>query len=63
MALKPKPDTILVLTDGFTPYPEKPFKIPVIFGIIKHSQMSRKPPRPKCPPWSEKAVVEIEIGR
>ncbi len=61
LALKPQPDTVLILTDGFTPYPEKPFKIPVIFGIIKHSGVRRKPPRPKCPPWPETAVISIEI--
>lgn len=57
LALTPGPDAVLVLTDGFTPYPTETYATPVIFGII-----AEKPDhynRPPNPPWSEDTVVEI----
>ena len=59
--LKPKPDTVLVLTDGYTDYPPKPYKIPIMFGIIKYTE--RKTPVPKMPPWKATSVVDILIKR
>lgn len=60
-ALKPQPDTILVLTDGQTPYPSEKIGIPLIFGIISPPGIAHisKPP---CPPWGNDSVIEIEIG-
>ena len=60
--LKPKPDTILVLTDGYTPYPERPYKIPVVFGIIKKDP-HQSTPKPKTPPWKETSVIDIVIKK
>lgn len=58
LQLKPKPDAVLVLTDGHTPYPDKPHQTPIIFGIIK-SRQERTPPLPNMPPWNKTSVVEI----
>jgi len=61
MDLKPRPDSILVLTDGFTPYPKKRYPVPVLFGILKlRNKISRRPPNP---PWGKDTVVEIELGQ
>lgn len=62
LALKPKPDTILVLTDGYTPYPASPYKIPILFGILK-ANLDQNTPVPSSPPWSKSAVVNILIQK
>lgn len=55
--LTPRPDSILVLTDGFTPYPSHRYDLPVIFGIFDlDDNVRRKPPNP---PWGEDTVVAI----
>lgn len=59
LKLKPKPDSVLVLTDGYTPFPPKLYKTPVIFGIFKMN--THYPiPLPPNPPWKRDTVVEIE---
>ena len=55
--LKPRPDSVLVLTDGFTPYPAHRYDVPVIFGIFDLDGGSRR--RPPTPPWGRDTVVEI----
>ena len=57
LALKPAPDTVLVLTDGFTRYPTQRFNTSVIFGIFDLDGGVRR--RPPNPPWGEDAVVAI----
>lgn len=60
LRLLPKPDSILVLTDGYTPYPPAPYPTPVVFGILcGHKDASI--PTPPVPPWSEEAVVWMEM--
>lgn len=59
LELKPRPDSILVLTDGFTPYPTQRYKIPVIFGILSFGKSARM--LPPNPPFGTDAVVEIEL--
>ncbi len=61
LALRPKPDTILVLTDGWTDYPSVPYKTPVVFGILKRDY-GDETPLPQMPPWSKESVVDIVIG-
>ena len=61
LALHPKPDSVLVLTDGYTPYPPAPFTRPVVFGILCEYK-SKDIPIPLMPPWQEDAVVWIERG-
>ena len=60
--LKPSPDSILVLTDGYTPYPSVPYKTPVIFGIIKWDA-NYQTPVPSSPPWSKMAVIDIILKK
>lgn len=61
LRLLPKPDSVLVLTDGYTPYPDKPYTTPVVFGILCPFR-DAKIPLPPIPPWSEEAVVWIEMN-
>lgn len=59
LQLKPKPDSILVLTDGFTPYPQKLYSTPVLFGILKaKNRFSKRPPNP---PWRDDLVILIDV--
>ncbi|WBL34899.1 VWA-like domain-containing protein [Tepidiforma flava] len=34
LAANPRPNVIIVLTDGFTPWPEKPTPVPLIVGVV-----------------------------
>jgi predicted metal-dependent peptidase len=61
IALIPIPEVILVLTDGYTPYPDKRYAVPVIFGIIGHDALQQLA-LPPSPPWGEDAVVFIDIN-
>lgn len=58
MQLQPRPDSILVLTDGYTPYPTKLYPVPVVFGIFN---LGTQPlwSLPPNPPWTPDRVVEI----
>jgi predicted metal-dependent peptidase len=56
--LRPAPDAIVVLTDGYTNYPSKPYRTPVVFGIIEQKH-SGKPDLPPTPPWPVTSVVHI----
>lgn len=62
ISLKPTPDTVLVLTDGYTPYPTEKYSIPVLFGILGYNQIesSALPPNP---PWQEDTVVFIDLAK
>jgi len=56
LAQKVKPDSVLVLTDGYTPYPPKLYKTPVVFGVLTYPNQT--PALPPNPPWKgDKAVV------
>ena len=58
---RPKPDSILVLTDGYTPFPEKKYAVNVVFGIIKMNE-DYETPKPPNPPWGDDSVVVISVG-
>lgn len=60
LELKPKPDTVLVLTDGYTPFPPRLYKTPVLFGIFTFPGQTHVP-RPPNPPWRGDLVVEILV--
>jgi len=60
--LKPPPDAILVLTDGYTPFPEQPPKPNeplVIWGLWKLGD--EEPPKPPSPPWRQRDIVVIRV--
>jgi predicted metal-dependent peptidase len=61
LLLKPKPEAVLVLTDGYTPYPEeRPQDTCVVWGILVNQEME-EPPLPPCPPWSPRDIVKIPV--
>jgi len=57
LKLKTAPDVVVVLTDGYTPYPEKLYKTPVLFGIYM-PDMERTNMLPG-PPWRDDLVIKI----
>jgi len=55
-AVKDGHDLVVVLTDGYTPWPEKPPRATVVVGLI-HPK-GQEPP--EAPPWAK--VVPIPVG-
>lgn len=60
LSLKPMPDVVIVLTDGYTPFPNRRYKVPVIFGIFDPNGGGTVP-KPPMPPWRESDVVVIPL--
>ncbi|OAV44852.1 VWA-like domain-containing protein [Lewinella sp. 4G2] len=59
--LRPRADVILVLTDGFTPYPEERSVIPVVFGLlVKEESQAAEIPKPPMPPFTPETVLIIK---
>ncbi|WP_420460212.1 DUF2201 family putative metallopeptidase [Neolewinella sp.] len=55
--LRPRPDVVLVLTDGETDYPTTAYAIPVVFGIFRTEGEQLK--LPPDPPFGKDRVVVI----
>ena len=55
--LRPRPDVVLVLTDGKTDYPTNPYAIPLVFGILRVA--GEEPQLPPNPPFGSDRVVLI----
>ena len=53
LALRPRPQTVIVLTDGFTPWPSLPAPVPVIAGVLGR----RREHLPPTPEW----VLRVEV--
>jgi predicted metal-dependent peptidase len=61
MELKPKPEAVIVLTDGYTPFPgTRPKDTAVIWAIWQ--QGDEEPPKPPMPPWRPRDVVIIPLS-
>jgi predicted metal-dependent peptidase len=50
--LKPRPDLILVLTDGFTPWPQRPPKAKVVVGLMDRGG--------SVPDWATSVPIDPE---
>jgi predicted metal-dependent peptidase len=60
LALKPKPEAVIVLTDGHTPFPStRPKDTAVIWAIWQYGD--GEPPKPPMPPWRARDVVVVPI--
>jgi predicted metal-dependent peptidase len=60
LALKPKPEAVIVLTDGHTPFPAtRPKDTAVIWAIWQYGD--KEPPKPPMPPWRTRDVVIVPI--
>ncbi|MCP9235402.1 VWA-like domain-containing protein [Lewinella sp. JB7] len=57
VALSPRPDSVLVLTDGLTDYPVRTYDLPVIFGIFRVA--GQELVLPPNPPYGPDRVVVI----
>jgi predicted metal-dependent peptidase len=53
LALRPKPQTVIVLTDGGTPWPPLPAPVPVIAGVLGR----RREHLPPTPGWVQRVEV------
>jgi predicted metal-dependent peptidase len=61
LALKPKPEAVIVLTDGHTPFPStRPKDTAVIWAVWQYGDM--EPPKPPMPPWRARDVVMVPIS-
>jgi predicted metal-dependent peptidase len=59
--LRPRPDVIVVLTDGATPWPDKQGRAKLVIGVIGTADyVADAAERWQTPPWA--AVVEIPTG-
>jgi predicted metal-dependent peptidase len=61
LRLRPAPDVVIVLTDGYTPFPWQRYRVPVIFGILDPGGTGQVP-RPPMPPWRREDVIIIPVG-
>lgn len=59
LALRPRPDAVIVLTDGYTPFPSRRYTTPVLFGIIKLTGYTNVP-MPQMPPWRTADVIVLD---
>lgn len=58
LALRKKPDLVLVLTDGYTPFPEQLYPIPVLWAVFCTEDYA-SPPIPA--PWDREFSVELSF--
>ena len=60
--LQPPPDAVIVLTDGYTPYPKMLYRMPVIFGIFHDGTGISSGLKPPMPPWRQQDVIGIPLS-
>jgi hypothetical protein len=55
-ALKPRPSVVIVLTDGFTPWPDRPPRgVRVVVGLLAEDSMPGGWPPPA---WARTVVID-----
>ena len=54
LALRPKPDAVIVITDGETPWPDQAPPVPVIVALLDHGWA------PDVPEWAR--TIRISLG-
>jgi predicted metal-dependent peptidase len=57
LRLRPRPSLVVVLTDGFTPWPEHPPPVRVVVGLLAQSGA----PAPEAPEWARTVVVDADV--
>jgi predicted metal-dependent peptidase len=57
MDLRPSPSVLVVLTDGYTPWPAEPPKARVVAGLLVDRADDLSPPPAQPPVWT--TTVEI----
>lgn len=57
LALRPKPQTVIVLTDGYTPWPVLPAAVPVIVGVLGRDRTLL----PRTPEWVQRVEVVPDV--
>jgi predicted metal-dependent peptidase len=58
-ALRPRPSIVIVLTDGFTPWPERPpHDIRVVVGLLSEGHL---PPEWDPPAWARTVVIDESL--
>jgi predicted metal-dependent peptidase len=60
LKLRPSPDIVIVLTDGCTPYPARPYRIPVVFGILKTAWTPYDTNLLPIPPWRSDDIIHVD---
>lgn len=61
LVLKSRPDAVLALTDGYTPYPDHVYPVPVLYGIWSAGDKTDVL-NPPMPPWQERDVVVVPLS-
>nr|WP_297808701.1 VWA-like domain-containing protein [Tepidiforma sp.] len=59
LAARPRPNLVIVLTDGFTPWPEKPTPVPLIVGVVGERSVSRWDVD-RVPKWARAIPIPLE---
>ena len=57
MGLRPRPGIVVVLTDGFTPWPHTPPPCRLIVGLI-HDGERANVPQARVPPWATSVTID-----
>jgi hypothetical protein len=58
LAARPRPDVLVVLTDGWTPWPDRrPPAVRLVVGLLVADDPGRRPPEP--PPWATTVIVPV----
>lgn len=57
---RPRPDLIIVLTDGYTPWPAAAPGVPVVVGVLGGLARDRFASRPETPAWARTVRIPVD---